>query len=155
MSSIQKQLFLLFDKRKQSLFVDHLTYQRIRSQVFSYPKKYQNGYTYYIDLDNDLYEIYIDNHEPIIHNKINNYEEWLDRVGNELGDKKHKKINETQRKIIHLLNDFSIDRISMAGIMGTLEQENLNENTFLNFIENKVSLTIEDCTDQIWRMRGY
>ena len=49
-----------------------------------------------------------------------------------------KKINETQRKIIHLLNDFGIDRISMAGIMGTLEQENLNENTFLNFIENKV-----------------
>lgn len=45
-----------------------------------------------------------------------------------------KKINETQRKIIHLLNDFSIDRIIMAGITGTLEQENLNENTFLNFI---------------------
>ena len=45
-----------------------------------------------------------------------------------------KKINETQRKIIHLLNDLGIDRISMAGIMGTLEQENLNENTFLNFI---------------------
>lgn len=44
------------------------------------------------------------------------------------------------------MNDFGIDRISMAGIMGTLEQENLNENTFLNFIENKVSLTIEDCT---------
>lgn len=57
MSSIQKQLSLLFDKRKQSLFVDYLTYQRIRSQVFNYPKKYQNGYTYYIDLDNDLYEI--------------------------------------------------------------------------------------------------
>ena len=65
-----------------------------------------------------------------------------------------KKINETQRKIIHLLNDLGIDRISMAGITGTLEQENLNENTFLNFIENKVSLTIEDCTDQIWYMRG-
>ena len=42
------------------------------------------------------------------------------------------------------MNDLGIDRISMAGIMGTLEQENLNENTFLNFIENKVSLTIED-----------
>ena len=28
------------------------------------------------------------------------------------------------------LNDLGIDRISMAGIMGTLEQENLNENTF-------------------------
>ena len=45
-----------------------------------------------------------------------------------------KKINETQRKIIHLLNDFGIDRISMAGITRTLEQENLNENIFLNFI---------------------
>ena len=55
MSSIQKQLSLLFDKRKQRLFVDDLTYQRIQSQVFNYPKKYQNGYTYYIDLDNDLY----------------------------------------------------------------------------------------------------
>ena len=54
MSSIQKQLSLLFEK-KQSLFVDYLTYQRIRSQVFNYPKKYQNGYTYYVDLDNDLY----------------------------------------------------------------------------------------------------
>ena len=48
--------------------------------------------------------------------------------------KNMKKINETQRKIIHLLNDFGIDRISMAGITRTLEQENLNENTFLNFI---------------------
>ena len=61
---------------------------------------------------------------------------------------KHKKINETQRKIIHLLNDFGIDRISI----GTLRQENLNENSFLNFIEGTSSLTIEDCTDQIWRM---
>lgn len=52
------------------------------------------------------------------------------------------------------MNDLVIDRICMAGIMGTLEQENLNENTFLNFIENKVSLTIEDCADQIWYMRG-
>ena len=85
MSSIQKQLSLLFDKRKQSLFVDDLTYQRIRSQVFSYPKKYQNGYTYYIDLDNGLYEIYIDNHEPIIHNKISNYELILDALDIKLG----------------------------------------------------------------------
>ena len=76
MSSIQKQLFLLFDKRKQSLFVDYLTYQRIRSQVFSYPKKYQNGYTYYI---------YIDNHEPINHNKISNYELILDALDIKLG----------------------------------------------------------------------
>lgn len=43
----------------------------------------------------------------------------------------------------------------MAGIIGTLRQENLNENSFLNFIEGKSFLTIEDCTDQIWHMRGY
>ena len=83
-----KKISLLFDKRKQNLFVDDLTYQRIRSQVFNYTKKYQNGYTYYVDLDNDLYEVYIKNHEPIIHNKISNYEKWLDRLGNELGGKK-------------------------------------------------------------------
>lgn len=47
-------------------------------------------------------------------------------------------INETQRKIIHLLNDFGIDRISMAGILGTLEQDNLNENSFSDFIKNKL-----------------
>lgn len=91
MSSIQKQLSLLFDKKKQSLVVDYLTYQRIRTQVFTYPKKYQNGYTYYVDLDNDLYEIYVENNEPIIHNKINNYEEWLDRFGDELGGKNREK----------------------------------------------------------------
>ena len=59
-------------------------------------------------------------------------------------------INETQRKIIHLLNDFGIDRISMAGILGTLEQDNLNENSFLDFIKNKETLSIEECTEQIW-----
>lgn len=36
MSSIQKQLSLLFDKKKQNLFVDDLTYQRIQSQVEYY-----------------------------------------------------------------------------------------------------------------------
>lgn len=66
-----------------------------------------------------------------------------------------KKINETQRIIIHMLNDFGIDCISMAGILGTLEQDNLNENDFLDFIKNKESLSIEDCTEQIWHMRGY
>ena len=63
MSSIQKQLSLLFDN----------------------PRKYQNGYTYYVDLDNDLYEIYVENHEPIIHNKINNYELILDSLDIKLG----------------------------------------------------------------------
>lgn len=62
--------------------------------------------------------------------------------------------NQIENKIIDILNEQNIDRISMAGIIGTLRQENLNENSFLNFIEDKSSLTIEDCTDQIWRMRG-
>ena len=63
--------------------------------------------------------------------------------------------NQVENKIIDILNEQNIDRISMAGIIGTLRQENLNENSFLNFIEGNNSLTIEDCTDQIWRMRGY
>lgn len=62
--------------------------------------------------------------------------------------------NQIENKIIDILNEQNIDRISMAGIIGTLRQENLNENSFLNFIKGKSSLTIEDCTDQIWRMRG-
>lgn len=63
--------------------------------------------------------------------------------------------NQIENKIIDILNEQNIDRISMAGIIGTLRQENLNESTFLSFIESKNSLTIEDCTDQIWHMRGY
>ena len=63
-----------------------------------------------------------------------------------------KKINETQRKIIYMLKDFGIDHISMAGILVTLEQDNLNENDFLDFIKNKETLSIEE---QIWHMRGY
>lgn len=54
--------------------------------------------------------------------------------------------NQIENKIIDILNEQNIDRISMAGIIGTLRQENLNENSFLNFIEGKSSLTIEDCT---------
>lgn len=57
--------------------------------------------------------------------------------------------NQIENKIIDILNEQNIDRISMAGIIGTLRQENLNENSFLNFIEGKSFLTIEDCTDQI------
>ena len=57
MPSIQKQISLIFNKKKQQIFVDYFTYQRIRTQVFNYPKKYQNNFTYYIDLDNNLYEI--------------------------------------------------------------------------------------------------
>lgn len=57
MPSIQKQISLIFNKKKQQIFVDYFTYQRIRTQVFNYPKKYQNNFTYYIDLDNNLKEI--------------------------------------------------------------------------------------------------
>lgn len=64
MPSIQKQISLIFNKKKQQIFVDYFTYQRIRTQVFNYPKKYQNNFTYYIDLDNNLYELFIKN--PII-----------------------------------------------------------------------------------------
>lgn len=54
MPSIQKQISLIFNKKKQQIFVDYFTYQRIRTQVFNYPKKYQNNFTYYIDLDNNF-----------------------------------------------------------------------------------------------------
>ena len=50
MPSIQKQISLIFNKKKQQIFVDY--------------------FTYYIDLDNNLYEITVENHDPIIHNKI-------------------------------------------------------------------------------------
>ena len=63
--------------------------------------------------------------------------------------------NQTEDTIIDILNSKGIDRISMAGILGTLEQDNLNENSFLNFIKNKETLSIEECTEQIWHMRGY
>ena len=63
--------------------------------------------------------------------------------------------NQTEDSIIDILNSKNIDRISMAGIIGTLRQENLSENSFLNFIRNKENLSIEDCTEQIWHMRGY
>ena len=45
--------------------------------------------------------------------------------------------NQTEDTIIDILNSKNIDRISMAGIIGTLRQENLSENSFLNFIRNK------------------
>ena len=34
--------------------------------------------------------------------------------------------NQIESKIIDILNEQNIDRISMAGIIGTLRQENLN-----------------------------
>ena len=51
--------------------------------------------------------------------------------------------NQIESKIIDILNEQNIDRISMAGIIGTLRQENLNESTFLSFIESKSSLAYE------------
>ena len=74
------KISLIFNKKKQQVFVDYFSYLRIRTQVFNYPKKYQNNFTYYIDLDNNLYEITVENHEPIIHNKITNYESILDAL---------------------------------------------------------------------------
>lgn len=60
MPSIQKQISLIFNKKKQQIFVDY--------------------FTYYIDLDNNLREITVENHDPIIHNKITNYESILDAL---------------------------------------------------------------------------
>ena len=60
MPSIQKQISFIFNKKKQQIFVDY--------------------FTYYIDLDNNLYKITVENHEPIIHNKITNYESILDAL---------------------------------------------------------------------------
>lgn len=63
--------------------------------------------------------------------------------------------NKTEDKIIDVLNSKDIDRISMAGIIGTLRDNKLNENEFLDYIQTKDNLTIEDCTDKLWDMRGY
>lgn len=63
--------------------------------------------------------------------------------------------NKTEDTIIDILNSKDIDRISMAGIIGTLRDNKLNENEFLDYIKTKDNLTIEDCTDKLWDMRGY
>lgn len=63
--------------------------------------------------------------------------------------------NQTENQIIDILNNNHIDRISIAGIIGTLRQSKLKENEFLKFLQSKQELTIEDCTDQLWLMRGY
>lgn len=63
--------------------------------------------------------------------------------------------NKTEDKIIDILNDNKIDRISMAGIIGTLRQDKLDEEEFLKFLQKGKELTIEDCTDKLWDMRGY
>ncbi len=62
---------------------------------------------------------------------------------------------DTENKIIDILNDKGIDRISMAGVLGTLRDNNLDEDEFLRFIKDKTDLDIEDCTDKLWNMRGY
>ena len=63
--------------------------------------------------------------------------------------------DKTEDKIIDILNEKNIDRISMAGVIGTLRQSKLNEEEFLRFLQNKKELTIEDCTDKLWDMEGY
>ena len=64
-------------------------------------------------------------------------------------------LNTTQEKIIHILNEHKIDRVGMAGVLGTLRDNNLDEEEFLRFIQNKKDLCIEDCTRKLWDMRGY
>lgn len=61
----------------------------------------------------------------------------------------------TEDKIIDILNENKIDRISMAGIIGTLRDDKLDKEEFLEFIKRKKNLCIEDCTDKLWDMRGY
>lgn len=61
----------------------------------------------------------------------------------------------TEDKIIDILNENKIDRISMVGIIGTLRDNKLDKEEFLEFIKNKQNLCIEDCTDKLWDMRGY
>ncbi len=63
--------------------------------------------------------------------------------------------NKTEDKIIGILDEKKIDRVSMAGIIGTLRQFKLDEEEFLRFLQNREELTIEDCTDKLWDMRGY
>lgn len=63
--------------------------------------------------------------------------------------------NKTEDKIIDILDEKKIDRVSMAGIIGTLRQFKLDEEEFLRFLQNREELTIEDCTDKLWDMRGY
>ena len=91
--NIQKQLSLIFgNKRSRESKIMNLnskTYKRIRDQVYHYRKKYKNGKSYYIDLDGDLYEVSVEKHEPIIHNKIKDYEIILNALDIKLGG--HKK----------------------------------------------------------------
>lgn len=91
--NIQTQLARIFgnkkDRKAKTIDVSHQTYERIRSQVFRYRIKYKNGKTYYINLDNDLYEVSVENHLPIIHNKIKDFEIILDALDIKLGG--HKK----------------------------------------------------------------
>lgn len=88
------------------------------------------NYSYgYLFIDHKEYELYyyndFDDYEDEIEFASKN---WIKMIKNSEGNM--KKINETQRKIIYMLKDFGIDHISMAGILVTLEQDNLNENDF-------------------------
>lgn len=63
--------------------------------------------------------------------------------------------SKTEDKIIDILNEKNIDRISIVGIIGTLRDDKLDKEEFLKFIKNKKELTIEECTDKLWDMAGY
>lgn len=65
------------------------------------------------------------------------------------------ELNNVQEKIIYVLEAACITRTSMAGILGTLAQEQLDEYEFLEFISNKKDLTMKDCTNKLWAMRSY
>lgn len=85
---------MIFGNKKsrdsKTINISNDKYKRIGSQVFNYPKKFKNGNSYFVDLDSDLYEISIENHTPIVHNVIKDYENWLDVLGIELGGRHEK-----------------------------------------------------------------
>lgn len=92
--SIQKQLDLIFGNKKErkskTINVSQQVYRRIRDQVYQDRTKYKNGKTYYIDLDNALYEVSVEKHLPIIHNKIKDYEIILEALDIKLGGYKNE-----------------------------------------------------------------
>lgn len=89
---VQKQLSMIFGNKKsrdsKTINISNDRYKRLRSQVFNYPKKFKNGKSYFIDLDNDLYRVSVENHEPIVHNVIKDYEVILNALDVKLGGSK-------------------------------------------------------------------
>lgn len=91
--SVQKQLSMIFGNKKarnsKTVNISNDKYKRLENQAFNYPKKFKNGNSYFVDLDSDLYEISIENHTPIVHNVIKDYEAILEALDIKLkGSKK-------------------------------------------------------------------